>query len=66
MATTQINLDDEALAEAAAVLGTRTKVETVNSALRAVVRQHQQQAMLERAARDGRYAGLPASDDAWR
>ena len=30
MTTTQINLDDEMLTEAAAVLGTRTKVDRVN------------------------------------
>ncbi|HZY76905.1 MAG TPA: type II toxin-antitoxin system VapB family antitoxin [Jatrophihabitantaceae bacterium] len=66
MATTQINLDDDSLAEAASVLGTKTKVDTVNSALRAVVRQDRQRRMIERAASDGRYAELPAGDDAWR
>jgi Arc/MetJ family transcription regulator len=66
MTTTQINLDDQTLAEAARVLGTKTKVDTVNSALRAVVAQHRQRSMLERAARDGTYKGLPEGDDAWR
>jgi Arc/MetJ family transcription regulator len=66
MATTQININDEVLAEAAAILGTRTKVDTVNSALRAVVLQHQQRKMLDRAARDGTYAHLPLGDEAWR
>ena len=37
MSTTQIELDPKLLAEAAAVLGTRTKKETVNEALRRVV-----------------------------
>lgn len=66
MTATQINLDDDTLAEAAKVLGTTTKVDTVNSALRAVVSQHRQRSMLERAAGDGTYSALPAGDDAWR
>lgn len=66
MTTTQIRLDDAALAEAAEVLGTRTKVDTVNSALRAVVRQEHQRRMVERAANDGTYARTPAGDEAWR
>ena len=66
MATTQINLDDDALADAAQVLGTRTKVDTVNTALRAVVAQERQRAMLERSATDGTYRQLPQGDDAWR
>jgi Arc/MetJ family transcription regulator len=64
--TTQINLDDASLAEAATVLGTTTKVDTVNSALRAVVRQYRQRQMIERAAQDGTYSGTPADDAAWR
>lgn len=66
LATTQINLDDASLAEAANVLGTKTKVDTVNSALRAVVRQHRQRQMLERAAQDGTYSEVPSDDAAWR
>ena len=66
MATTQINLDDESLAEAAEVLGTKTKVDTVNSALRSVVRQHHQRQMIERAAGDGTYREVPTGDVAWR
>jgi Arc/MetJ family transcription regulator len=64
--TTQINLDDASLAEAAEVLGTKTKVDTVNSALRAVVRQNRQRQMLERASQDGTYSTAPSGDDAWR
>lgn len=66
MTTTQINLDDASLAEAAEVLGTKTKVETVNSALRAVVRRHRQRQMLDRAAGDGTYSAVTSGDDAWR
>lgn len=66
MATTQINLDDVSLAEAAEVLGTKTKVDTVNSALRAVVRQDRQRQVIERAAQDGTYRKAPSGDAAWR
>jgi Arc/MetJ family transcription regulator len=37
MSTTQIDLDSELLARAARVLGTKTKKDTVNEALRRVV-----------------------------
>ena len=37
MSVTQIELDDEALAEAMRLLGTKTKKDTVNTALRDVV-----------------------------
>jgi len=66
MTNTQINLDDESLTEAAKILGTKTKVDTVNTALRAIVRQAHQRAMLERAARDGTYESLPDGDEAWQ
>lgn len=36
MARTLLDLDDDALARAAAVLGTKSKVDTVNTALRVV------------------------------
>lgn len=36
LSRTLVDIDDEALAEAAAALGTSSKVETVNGALRAV------------------------------
>ena len=52
--------------QAAEVLGTKTKVETVNSALRAVVRPHRQRQMLERAALDGTYSEAPLGDAAWQ
>ena len=62
----QIHLDDAMLAAAARVLGTRTKVDTVNAALRAVVTLDRQRAMLERAAQDGTYRNLALGDEAWR
>jgi Arc/MetJ family transcription regulator len=39
MSTTQIDLDQDLLARAARVLGTKTKKDTVNQALRTVVEQ---------------------------
>jgi len=66
MSTTQINLDDDALAEAARILGTSSKVGTVNAALRAVVVHHQQRVSIERAAARGTFAGAPVGDEAWR
>jgi Arc/MetJ family transcription regulator len=48
MARTMIDLDDEALAEAAKVLGTTSKKDTVNKALReAVDRYRRMEALLE-------------------
>ena len=66
MAATQINLDDAALAEAGKILGTSTKVDTVNSALRAVVARQRQLEMLERVAQDGTFTDSPKGDEAWR
>ncbi|MBX6722153.1 MAG: type II toxin-antitoxin system VapB family antitoxin [Dactylosporangium sp.] len=48
MARTMIDIDEEALAEAARVLGTTTKKDTVNAALReAVARERRLEALLE-------------------
>jgi Arc/MetJ family transcription regulator len=44
---TNIVLDDSLLKKAKAILGTRTKKETVEAAMAAVVRQHEQQKLLE-------------------
>ena len=40
MGVTQVDLDDEALNEAMRLLGTKTKKETINMALREVVQRH--------------------------
>jgi Arc/MetJ family transcription regulator len=48
MARTMIDIDDEALADAGRVLGTTTKKDTVNAALREVVtRQQRLEALFE-------------------
>ncbi|GIJ22294.1 type II toxin-antitoxin system VapB family antitoxin [Micromonospora lutea] len=48
MSRTVIDLDDEALAEAARHLGTTTKKETVNAALREVADRRRRAAAVER------------------
>ncbi|MGQ0844716.1 MAG: type II toxin-antitoxin system VapB family antitoxin [Sporichthyaceae bacterium] len=50
MAVTQIDLDDEALAEAMRLSGARTKKDTVNLALREYAARHRRLEALERAA----------------
>lgn len=44
---TVIDVDDEALADAAAILGTRTKVDTVNTALREIVARSRRAGLVE-------------------
>ncbi|MGW7363299.1 type II toxin-antitoxin system VapB family antitoxin [Streptomyces sp. NPDC054841] len=48
MARTVIDLDDEALEEAARFLGTETKKDTVNAALREIVDRRRRAAAVER------------------
>ena len=48
MARTLVDIDDEALAAAAAELGTKTKVETVNRALAEIAARPRRLAALER------------------
>lgn len=48
MAKTVIDLDDEALAEAARVLGTTSKKDTVNAALREIVDRRRRAAAVAR------------------
>lgn len=56
---TVIDVDDDALAAAAAVLGTRTKVETVNAALRLVAERPQRLALLDALDRYAEDLGDP-------
>ncbi|WP_406297230.1 type II toxin-antitoxin system VapB family antitoxin [Embleya sp. NBC_00888] len=56
MTNTVIDIDDEALAEAMVLLGTKTKKDTVNTALREVaMRRRRRQAMgdMQRSAAEG-------------
>jgi Arc/MetJ family transcription regulator len=57
MTVTQIDVDDEALAEAMRLSGSRTKKETVNLALREFAARHRRIAALDR------YASLAESWD---
>ena len=50
MALTQVDIDEEALAEAMRLSGARTKKETVNLALREFAARHRRVAALERYA----------------
>lgn len=53
MSVTQIELDDEALAEAMRLLGTKTKKDTVNTALRDIVAGYKALEAFDRLARRG-------------
>lgn len=71
MARTLVDLDDEALALAAAVLGTKSKVETVNSALRIVAAGAHDEARRRRfddllTLLGDRLAETDVRDEAWR
>lgn len=68
MARTVIDLDDDLLRRASELLGTRTKRETVNAALREVVARRARMAELDRLAR-GELPDLGDPDvmaQAWR
>lgn len=63
MARTLVDVDDAALDEARAILGTTTKVDTVNRALRETVRLHRLAEQLTRP--DNPFADVPTGDAAW-
>lgn len=52
MSKTLVDLNDELLAEAARLLGTRTKKDTVNGALAELVKQRRREALVEWLATD--------------
>ncbi|TMR88590.1 type II toxin-antitoxin system VapB family antitoxin [Nonomuraea basaltis] len=69
MAKTVIDLDDEALAEAARVLGTTSKKDTVNAALREIVDRRRRAAAVARmremvAAGEIDFSVIEKGDDA--
>ncbi len=68
MARTLIDVDEDALAFATKALGTRTKTDTINEALREVCRRAIRSRMLDRFADDPDYwRGEQTSRDlAWR
>lgn len=68
MARTLIDVDEAALAVAAAALGTRTKKDTVNEALREVGLRGVRSRMLDRFSDDPKYwtEEQASRDRAWR
>ena len=58
MALTQIDIDEDALAEAMKLSGAKTKKETVNVALREFAARHRRVAALEHYAHAGGGVGL--------
>lgn len=68
MSTTQIDLDSDLLAKAAKVLGTKTKKETVNAALRRVVLDQIRRSHVDELAAGGLpdLADPEIMADAWR
>lgn len=66
MARTVVDIDDEALAAAATELGTTTKVDTVNAALREIAARKLRNAFLAQASA-GAFSHLVGDrEDAWR
>ncbi|MFG2295461.1 type II toxin-antitoxin system VapB family antitoxin [Streptomyces sp. NPDC048603] len=53
MSNLYVDVDDAALAEAASILGTKTKKDTVNAALLEVAKRHRRLRALERLAEMG-------------
>lgn len=68
MAKTLVDVDEEALAAAARALGTSTKRDTINAALREVGLRDIRERMLDRFADDPEYwaAEQASRDRAWR
>ena len=62
MSRTVVDLDDEALAAAAQVLGTSTKKDTINAALREVGMRQVRATMLDRFAEDPEYWAREQAD----
>jgi len=53
VSVTNVDLDDQTLAEAAALLGTTTKKDTINAALAEVVKRYKRRQAAERLAERG-------------
>ena len=68
MSRTVINLDDELCAQAAQILGTKTKVSTVNAALKEIVSAHKRREFLEWLAAGNLpdLADAEVMESAWR
>ncbi|MFE6784914.1 type II toxin-antitoxin system VapB family antitoxin [Streptomyces sp. NPDC057680] len=62
---TDVDVDDDVLAEAAKLLGTSTKKDTINRALEEVVRRHRRRAAYQRLAERGARGELEPVRRAW-
>ncbi|WP_353944300.1 type II toxin-antitoxin system VapB family antitoxin [Streptomyces sp. HUAS MG91] len=58
MSVTNVDVDDDVLAEAARLLGTSTKKDTINTALEEVIKRHRRRAAYDRLAERGARGGL--------
>lgn len=65
MAITTIDINDEYLAAAREALGTTSKVDTVNQALKSIADASRRRSLIDRLA-SGDGVELGAIDDAWR
>ena len=66
MSVTPIDLDDDALAEAMRELGTTTKKDTVNAALRELVARRRRLAALDRLGERYERGEFAAAEAAWQ
>ncbi|MFF5448503.1 type II toxin-antitoxin system VapB family antitoxin [Streptomyces sp. NPDC012888] len=65
MGVTNVDLDDEVLAEAARLLGTTTKKDTINKALEEVIKRHRRRAAYKRLAERGERGELEGTRREW-
>ncbi|MGW9026840.1 type II toxin-antitoxin system VapB family antitoxin [Streptomyces sp. NPDC055722] len=66
MSVTNVDLDDQALAEAAALLGTTTKKDTINAALAEVVKRYKRRQAAERLAERGARGDFEPTRRLWQ
>ncbi|WP_030685229.1 type II toxin-antitoxin system VapB family antitoxin [Streptomyces globisporus] len=65
MGVTNVDVDDDVLAEAAKLLGTTTKKDTINTALEEAIRRHRRRAVYQRLAERGARGELEPTRRAW-
>ncbi|KQX52838.1 MULTISPECIES: type II toxin-antitoxin system VapB family antitoxin [unclassified Streptomyces] len=65
MGVTNVDVDDDVLAEAAKLLGTTTKKDTINTALEEVIRRHRRRAAFQRLAERGARGDLERTRRDW-
>ncbi|MCM1946560.1 MULTISPECIES: type II toxin-antitoxin system VapB family antitoxin [Streptomyces] len=65
MSVTNVDVDDDVLAEAAKLLGTTTKKDTINTALEEVVKRHRRRAAFQRLTERGARGELEPLRRTW-